>query len=64
MTGVVVKAWYDLPLEAVIIWLAVTFTTVIIYETVKVWQASGGKMPAFVPRRVQASLRKWYRLPN
>ena len=63
MTGIVVKAWYHLPLEAVIIWLAVTFTTVIVYETVKVWQASGGKMPAFVPPRVRASIRKWYHLP-
>jgi hypothetical protein len=37
---------------------------VIIYETVKVWQASGGKMPAFIPPRIRASVRKWYRLPN
>jgi hypothetical protein len=64
MTGVVVEAWHDLPLEAVLLWLAVTFTTVVIYEAVKVWQASGGKMPAFIPRRVRASVRKWYHLPD
>ena len=41
MIGLSVLAWDGLPIEAVILWLAVTFTTVIVYETVKSWQASG-----------------------
>lgn len=41
MMGIFIGAWRDLPLEAVLVWLAVTYTTVIIFEVVKVWQASG-----------------------
>ncbi len=41
MTGIFIGAWSQLPVEAVFVWLAVTFTTVIIYEVVKLWQASG-----------------------
>jgi hypothetical protein len=40
MMGIFIGAWHDLPIEAVCVWLAVTFTTVIIYEVVKLWQAS------------------------
>ena len=39
--GLYIGAWSALPVEAVFVWLAVTFTTVIIYEAVKIWQASG-----------------------
>jgi len=41
MLGIFIKAWYGLPIEAVLVWVAVTFTTVITYEVVKIWQASG-----------------------
>ncbi len=41
MMGVFIGAWRELPLEAVLVWLAVTYTSVIIYEVIKVWQASG-----------------------
>jgi hypothetical protein len=41
MIGLSILAWDALPVEAVVVWLAVTFTTVITYETVKSWQASG-----------------------
>ncbi len=36
MMGLHVKAWADLPVEAVVLWVAVAFTTTIVYETVKV----------------------------
>lgn len=41
MIGIFIGAWRELPVEAVLVWLAVTFTTVILYEVVKLWQASG-----------------------
>jgi hypothetical protein len=41
MMGLSIGAWSDLPLEAVFVWLAVTYGTVILFETVKIWQASG-----------------------
>jgi hypothetical protein len=41
MMGVFVTAWNMLPIEAVCVWVAVSFETVIVYEVVKRWQASG-----------------------
>jgi hypothetical protein len=41
MTGLFIGAWANLPIEAVMVWLAVTYGTVIVYEVVKIWQASG-----------------------
>lgn len=41
MMGLAIGAWRGLPLEAVCVWLAVSFTTVIIYEVIKTWQALG-----------------------
>ena len=41
MVGLKIGAWSNLPIEAVLVWLAVTYTTVIVYEVVKIWQASG-----------------------
>ena len=41
MMGVFIGAWADLPVEAVLVWLAVTYGTVIMFEVVKIWQASG-----------------------
>jgi hypothetical protein len=43
MMGVFIGAWSDLPVEAVLVWLAVTYGTVILFEAVKIWQASGRK---------------------
>lgn len=40
MVGVFIGAWSDLPIEAVLVWLAVTYGTVILFEAVKIWQAS------------------------
>ncbi|MGH9647292.1 MAG: hypothetical protein ACRD4E_10790 [Bryobacteraceae bacterium] len=39
MMGVFIGAWSDLPIEAVLVWLAVTYGTVILFEAVKMWQA-------------------------
>jgi hypothetical protein len=41
MMGLFIGAWSDLPIEAVLVWLAVTYGTVILFEVVKIWQASG-----------------------
>ncbi len=44
MLGVRITAWGNLPIEEVCLWMAVTYATVIVYETVKCWQASGRSM--------------------
>jgi hypothetical protein len=41
MMGISIGAWAGLPIEAVLVWIAVTYGTTIVYETIKVWQASG-----------------------
>jgi hypothetical protein len=40
MTGLFIGAWSGLPIEEVLVWIAVTYATVIVYETVKVFVAS------------------------
>lgn len=40
MIGIRIGAWSGLPVEAVCVWIAVTYATVIIFEVVKLWQAS------------------------
>jgi hypothetical protein len=41
MTGLYIGAWSNLPIEAPCVWMAVTFTTVITYEVIKIWKALG-----------------------
>jgi hypothetical protein len=41
MMGIFIGAWSGLPIEAVFVWLAVTYATVVVFEAVKIWQASG-----------------------
>jgi hypothetical protein len=41
MMGLFIGAWAGLPIEAVVVWIAVTYATTIVYEIVKVWRASG-----------------------
>ncbi|HEY5992334.1 MAG TPA: hypothetical protein VIU10_07130 [Candidatus Udaeobacter sp.] len=41
LVGLHIGAWSGLPIEAVCVWLAVSFTTVITYEVIKVWKALG-----------------------
>jgi hypothetical protein len=55
MMGLAIGAWRGLPVEAVCVWLAVSFTTVIIYEVIKIWQALGtAALEAFFGLRKQA----------
>lgn len=44
MLGVSITAWGCLPIEEVCLWMAVTYATIIVYETVKYWQSSGRSM--------------------
>jgi hypothetical protein len=44
MTGVRITAWSGLPIEEVCLWIAVTYATVIVYEIVRRWQASGKRI--------------------
>lgn len=41
MMGIFITAWSDLPIEAVCVWVGVSFQTVLVYEVVKRWKASG-----------------------
>jgi hypothetical protein len=36
MAGLSVGAWFQLPIEAVLLWVSATFTTVMVYETYKI----------------------------
>lgn len=45
LVGLHIGAWSGLPIEAVCVWLAVSFTTVIIYEVIKIWKALGTRAP-------------------
>ncbi len=40
MIGLFVGAWSNLPIEEVFVWIAVTYATTIVFEVVKIWQAS------------------------
>lgn len=41
MMGIMIEPWSNLPIEAALLWLAVTFTTAIVYETIIGWKSSG-----------------------
>lgn len=43
MMGIFIGAWWGLPVEAVLVWVAVTYATVIVFEAVKIWLASERK---------------------
>ena len=46
--GLTVGAWSSLPIEEPCVWMAVTFTTIITYEVIKIWKALGaGALQAF-----------------
>ena len=60
MLGIFITAWSRLPVEEVVVWIAVTYATAIVYEVVRRWQASGKRMRhAFLgaPARDQALTR-------
>jgi len=41
MLGLFVTAWDLLPIEAVCVWIAVTYPTVMVYEVIRRWRSSG-----------------------
>src|SRR5437868_11788387 len=41
MIGLRVGAWSNLPIEEPCVWMAVSFTTIIVYEVIKIWKALG-----------------------
>jgi hypothetical protein len=41
MMGLFIGAWFGLPIEAALVWMAVTYGTTIVFEVMKLWQASG-----------------------
>jgi hypothetical protein len=41
MIGIPIGAWSGLPVEEPLVWMAVSYTTVIVYEVIKIWQAMG-----------------------
>lgn len=41
MIGLHITAWDGLPIEAVCVWIAVSYMTVIVYEVLKCWRSSG-----------------------
>jgi lycopene cyclase domain-containing protein len=43
MIGLCIGAWYGLPVEEVGVWITVSYATAIVFEIVKLWQASGKK---------------------
>ena len=48
MIGLNVGAWSNLPVEEPCVWMAVSFTTIITYEVIKIWKALGaGALQAF-----------------
>jgi len=52
MTGLSIGAWAGLPIEEVCLWIAVSYSTVIVFEIFKLWQASGKSVKhAFLGRK-------------
>ena len=41
MIGLRITAWARLPIQEVILWITVSYISVLVYETVKRWQGSG-----------------------
>jgi hypothetical protein len=41
MMGLTIGAWFNLPIEEICVWFSVSFTTIIIYEVMKIWIALG-----------------------
>jgi len=41
MAGLYITGWSALPIEAVCVWIAVTYETAIVYEIIRRWQSSG-----------------------
>jgi hypothetical protein len=58
MLGIRIGAWSQLPIEAVCVWIAVTYTTAIFFEIIKLWLASGRPAKhAFLGLKPQKAVR-------
>jgi hypothetical protein len=58
MIGLHIGAWSNLPIEEPCVWMAVSFTTVITYEVIKIWKALGMRArEAFFGVRRETSTR-------
>jgi hypothetical protein len=57
MVGLYIRAWDNLPIEAVFVWIAVSFATVLVYETIRCWHASGKPMRDALFRRAASEAR-------
>jgi hypothetical protein len=44
MLGIRITAWAYLPIEEIYVWIAVTYSTVIVYEIIRRWKTSGRSM--------------------
>jgi hypothetical protein len=44
MIGIRIRAWSQLPVEEIFVWVTVTYATVIVYEILKRWKASGREL--------------------
>jgi hypothetical protein len=44
MLGIRITAWAYLPIEEIYVWIAVTYSTVIVYEIIRRWKQSGRSM--------------------
>jgi hypothetical protein len=40
MMGIYIGAWHNLPIEEIVVWFSVSYATIIIYESIKIWLAS------------------------
>jgi len=58
MVGLYIRAWDNLPIEAVFVWIAVTYGTVLVYETIRCWHASGRPLGDALFRRNAARVRR------
>jgi hypothetical protein len=48
MIGIYISPWHDLPIEETILWMMVSFASIITYETIKIWNASGQPLTKFL----------------
>jgi hypothetical protein len=39
MIGIFIGAWHNLPIEEIVVWFSVSYASIIIYETIKIWLA-------------------------
>lgn len=59
MIGISIGAWSGLPIEAVCVWIAVTYVTAIVFEVMKLWSATSKTVrEAFLGTRTSGAAKK------